>query len=270
MRRMSAAIMAVLLSFSAMGAFTDEQQQLADQLLSGDLGQLKSASQRIFKEGIKHPELSDIAAEILLVKYPDAYSSEVDSLAWLARAIGSTENGRYHGVLSEVVNSTKIDKLARHAEKALDNLPGAEGEQYIAGMYTLPKGVFEKETTSELVARLKKLMLRGDLASLKRAAKEIVSTKTVDQTLTDIVAEALLLNYPAATKAQIDTLAWLTNAIGSTGLARYKQVLQQVEDNSDFRKLRKYAEKNKAKLADEEVEQYQQGMLKLPLPAYTY
>ena len=270
MRRISAAFMAFTLSFSTMAELAGDQRDIANQLLSGDLGQLKAASQRIFKEEINNPELLDIAAEILLNKYPEAYSSEVDTLAWLARAIGSSENGRYYGVLSEVVSKTKINKLERHADKALDNLPGASGEQYVAGMYTLPEGAFEKEESSELVARLKELMLAGDLASLKQAAKEIVSTRTVDQELTDIAAEALLRNYPSATKAHIDTLAWLTNAIGSTGLARYKQVLQEVEDNSDFRKLRKYAEKNKDKLAENSVVQYQAGMFDQPMPDYTY
>jgi len=270
MRRISAAFMAFTLSFSAMAELTDGQQEIADQLLSGDIRQLKSASQRIFKDKISNPELLDIVAEILLTKYPEAYSSEVDSLAWLARALGASENGRYYDVLSEVVSKTKIDKLERHADKALDNLPSASSEQYVAGMYTLPEGAFEKEESSELVARLKKLMLAGDLASLKQAAKEIVSTRTADQELTDIAAEALLRNYSSATKAQIDTLAWLTNAIGSTGLARYKKVLQEVEDNSDFRKLSKYAEKNKAKLAEDNVVQYQQGMFDQPMPDYTY
>lgn len=270
MRVISTAILALFFSFGAMAELTSNQQALADQLLSGDLRQLKAASQRIFKEEISNPELLDIAAEVLLTKYPDAYTSDVDTLAWLARAIGASENGRYYGALSEVVNNTKIDKLERHAEKALKNLPGAEGEQYLAGMYKLPEGVFEKEESSELVARLKELMLAGDLASLKRAAKEIVGSRTVDQELTDIAAEALLLTYPSATKAQIDTLAWLTNAIGSTGLARYRQVLQEVEENSDFRKLRGYAEKNKEKLAEKDVEQYQQGMFDQPMPEYSY
>ncbi|NVK56200.1 MAG: hypothetical protein HWE26_11320 [Alteromonadaceae bacterium] len=270
MRRISAAIMALFLSFGAMAELSGEQRYLADQLLSGDLTQLKSASQRIFKQAIRNPELLDIAAEILLTKYPDAYTSEVDTLAWLARAIGASENGRYYGVLSEVISNTKFDKLERHADTALDNLPGAEGEQYVAGMYKLPEGVFEKEQPAERVARLKTLMLAGNLTSLKRAAKEIVSTRTIDQELTDIAAETLLLNYPSATKAQIDTLAWLTNAIGVTGFARYRQVLQEVEDNSDFRKLRRYAEKNKDKLTDEKAEQYQKGMFVQPIPAYTY
>lgn len=270
MRQISAAILACALSFSAVAELTGDQLEISEQLLSGDLRQLKTASQRIYKQELSSPELLDIAAEILLKKYPEAYVSEVDAIAWLARAIGASENGRYYGVLSEVASKTKFDKLERHADKALDNLPGATGEQYVLGMYKLPEGVFEKEESSELVARIKELMLAGDLSSLKQAAKEIVSTRTADEQLTDIAAEALLQNYPSATKSQIDTLAWLTNAIGSTGLARYRQVLQEVEDNSDFRKLRKYAAKNKDRLAEENVEQYQAGMFDLPMPDYSY
>ena len=84
-----------------------------------------------------------------------------------------------------------------------------------------------------------------------------------------VTAEALLRLYPTATKAHIDTLAWLTNAIGSTGMARYKYALREVDENSEFRKLRKYAAKNLSKLADEDVVQYQQGMFDQPMPDYT-
>ncbi|MBU3020490.1 hypothetical protein [Aestuariibacter sp. A3R04] len=270
MKHFLIAMAAIVLSFTTVAAVDSKYQPLADMILSGDIKQLKIASQRIYENRVSDPALLDIAAEVLLKKYPDVYASEVDTLAWLSRAIGASENGRYYSVLAEVVSKTQFDKLERHAEKALDMLPGKEGEQYVAGIYQLPEGIYEKEAVSTLVVRLKSLMLAGDLKSLKQGAREMVSTRSKDQVLSDIAAEILLTHYAKAEKHQIDTFAWLANAIGSTGSARYIETLREIEENSDFRKLRGYAEKNREKLAEETVEQYKRGMFDEPLPDYLY
>lgn len=270
MKHLLIAMTVFVLSFSTHADVDDQHQRLADMILSGDMKQLKVASKTIYESKISDPALLDIAAEVLLKKYPDVYASDVDTLAWLSRAIGASENGRYYSALSEVVNKTEFDKLERHADKALDMLPGEEGEQYVAGMYQLPEGIYEKEAASSLVVRLKSLMLAGDLKSLKQAAKEMVSTRTKDQMLADIAAEILLENYATAQKNQLDTFAWLSNAIGSTGSARYTEALREIEENSEFKKLRKYAEANREKLAEETAVQYQRGMFDEPLPDYAY
>ncbi|WP_414829107.1 hypothetical protein [Alteromonas sp. H39] len=270
MRYIFTAFVGLVLSCNALAELNPRHQKLADMMLSGDLRQLKVAAQSIYESEITDPELIDIAAEILLTKYPHTYPSEIDTIAWLARAIGASENGRYYEALSQVVNSTDNSKLERHADSALDDLPGKEGEQYQAGMYQLPKGLYAKETDSTRDERIKALMMAGDLRSLKEAAKTMVNTGAENQELTDIAAEILLTHYATAQKHQIDTLAWLTNAIGSSGSARYKEALREVEEKSDFRKLRGYAEKNREKLSDQQVDQYQSGMLGEELPRYDY
>ena len=275
MRYITTAVMAIglsvsALSFTAMAELGPEEQKLADMMLSGDMAQLKTASKRIFSTKMADPELLDIAAAILLKKYPHAVRSDVDSLAWLARAIGASENGRYYGVLSEVVENTQIDKLERHADTALDELPGAEGEQFVAGMYTLPEDLYSKEADADVVSRLKEMMLAGDLASLKRAAQEMSSKELRSEALCDLAAEILLRNYATAQKNQADTFAWLTNAIGRSGMARYRDALREVEEHSEIRKLRRYAESNRDELSEETTEQYRKGMIDIPLPDYAF
>ena len=270
MRYIASALLACFLSFNALAELGPKEQELADMLLSGDMRQLKTAAQSIYRDEISDPALLDIAAEILLKKHPNATRGDVDTLAWVARSIGASENGRYYSVLTEVVESTKIDKLERHADKALDNLPGAEGEQYVAGMYALPEALYSNEADADAVDRLKGKMLEGDLRSLKEAAQEMASKALSNAQLCDIAAEILLTNYKTAEKSQLDTFAWLTNAIGNSNMARYRDVLSEVEQNAEVRKLRRYAEKNLDKLPEEPVEQYRKGMFDEPLPEYLF
>ncbi len=270
MKRIFCTLITVLFSFTAVAELSDSEQKLADRLLTGELREVKVAAQRIYDQQISNPELIDIAAEILLKKYPHAYSTEVDTLAWVARAIGASENARYYGVLTEVISNTEHTKLQRHAEKARDDLPEPTGNQYKAGMYQLPATLFAKEDKSDQVTRIKELMLDGELSRLKQAAREIASMQVKDQTLLDIAAEILLTHCATVQKHQIDTFAWLTNALGSSGSARYAHALMTVEEQSNFKKLRRYAEKNREKLGAPSGEQYKAGMFDAPLPNYNY
>ena len=275
MRYLTTAMMALVLTLSVLSSkafaeLTPQEQLLADMMLSGDMTQLRAASKQIYSAKIANPELLDIAAAIMLKKYPQATRSEVDPLAWVARAIGASENGRYYSVLSEVVEKTTLDKLERHADKALDDLPGAEGEQFAYGMYMLPEKLYSKELDSSVISRLKSQMTAGDLSNLKQAAKEMTSRELKSQALCDIAAEILLRNYASAQKNQLDTFAWLMNAIGRSGMARYHDVLLEVEENSETRKLRRYAESNREALNEETAEQYKLGMFDEPLPDYAF
>ncbi|MCW8108921.1 hypothetical protein OPS25_10495 [Alteromonas ponticola] len=270
MKNVWLSLLTVLLSFSAVAKLTQSEQRLADRLLSGELRQVKVAAQRIYEQDISNPELIDIAAEVLLKKYPHAFANDVDTLAWVARAIGASENDRYYSVLTEVIDNTEHKKLRKHADKARDNLPQPVNEQYIAGTFPLPAKLYAKEDESEQILRIKELMLAGDLSGLKQAAREVVSKRVNNQHILDMAAEILLRHAATAQKHQVDTFAWLTNALGSSGNARYVHTLMSVEESSDFRKLRKYAEKNREKLGQAKGEQYKSGMVDEPLPDYDY
>jgi len=145
MRYLSTSAMAVVLAFNAVAKLEPQELKLADMLLSGDMAQTKAARKQIYSSEIAELELLDIGADILLNTYPDAVRSDIDSLAWLACEIGASVNGRYYNVLSEVVEHVHNDKLERHADTSQGDLPKTEGEQYLAGEYTLPEGLYKKD-----------------------------------------------------------------------------------------------------------------------------
>lgn len=270
MKKISAILTGLLITFGAHAELTPDEQKVADMLLSEDLNQLKVAAQTVSRQEMSNIELIDIMAEVLLRKYEGAYPNEIDTLAWMARAIGTTENGRYHAALSEVVNNSDNRKLRRHADSALDDLDDPEGVQYVSGMYQLPEGLYAKESDAERDARIKQLLLAGDLASLKEGVQAIVGANIQNTELTDIAAEILISNHSNANDNQIDTFAWTARALGQSTSGRYYHVLLEVEENGAHRKLRNYAEDALDDHGEAQGEQYKQGMLGMEVGTYSF
>ncbi|MBL4851590.1 MAG: hypothetical protein JKY90_04830 [Gammaproteobacteria bacterium] len=125
-----------LFSMSSQAELNPIEQTVVDMMLEGDLRQLKAAVRRVHDAEIFNTEVLDVAAEIMLVTYPDTYKAELDTLSWLAKALGESGNNRYYGVLSEVVDKTRFKKLRNHSKKSLKKLkPPADSDiQYKAGM----------------------------------------------------------------------------------------------------------------------------------------
>lgn len=270
MRNFYLLLLGLIWSFNALAALNSTEQTYADMLLSGDNRQLLNAAKGISQQGLSNTELIDIMAEILLNNYQDAYNSEIDMLAWLARAIGASENGRYHSVLSEVLTSSDHKKLRRHADTALDDLGKAEGEQYVAGMYKLPEGLYAKESEEDRDKRIMDLLLIGDLVSLKLVARTIIDTNSQNQQITDFLAEILITNHADAEDDQIETFSWVAKALGQSKTGRYAHILSEVEDKGAHRKLRKYA-KASLKIHGKAIgEQYKKGMLGEDIASYEH
>ncbi|GGW84951.1 hypothetical protein [Alteromonas halophila] len=270
MKALLSLTLGALLSFNVLAALSPQEQKMEGMLLSGDLAQAKRVAKAISSEELFNPELLDIVAEILLRSYPDARPSEVDAVAWLARSLGFSENGRYHAVLKEVVTSTGIDKLERHADSALDDLGDASGEQYQRGMYTMAPSLYAPVPKDARNAQVTELIMAGDLRSLKQAAITVYETNIQDQAILDMLAEILLREHADAPDRQIDTLSWVSKALGQSESGRYAAVLAEVEENGAHRKLRGYAEDSLENHGDAQGEQYQQGMVTTKLGTYDF
>lgn len=129
-----------LLCFAALGhaELNPAEERIIGMLKSGDLHQLKAAAKQIEGGRTRDKEVLDVAAEVLLQVYPEAWDGQIDTLSWLARAIGKSGNGRYYDALQEVKVGAPHKKLTKHTKKALKQLGPAQGEQYRRGMVTIP------------------------------------------------------------------------------------------------------------------------------------
>ena len=72
-------------------------------------------AESIYNTGNTNTEVLDVAAEVLLEKYPRAGEDggAVDAVAWLCRGLGSSGNSRYRPVLEKVENDKSVHRKAR-------------------------------------------------------------------------------------------------------------------------------------------------------------
>jgi hypothetical protein len=115
-----------------------ENQRYIEQLTQDSNHSIKPAAQSIYKTGEQDTEVLDVAAEVLLQRYPTASDSDIDTLSWVAKALGNTRNPRYYTTLNEVANSNAHAKLRKYANKARQQVGGhPSGEQYMKGTLNL-------------------------------------------------------------------------------------------------------------------------------------
>jgi len=110
-------------------------QRYIEQLTQGGMTSVKNAAQSMYHARETNTEVLDVAAEVLLQNYDRG--SDPDALAWVAKALGQSHNGRYHGVLQEVADSRASKKLLKHVKLALREIGSPSGEPYRKGMVNL-------------------------------------------------------------------------------------------------------------------------------------
>jgi hypothetical protein len=110
-------------------------QRYVEQLTQGGMGSVKSAAQSMYNTSETNTEVLDVAAEVLLRNY--ANGADADALAWVAKALGRSHNGRYYGVLKEVADSSPDKKVRKYAQAAQKELGSASGDQYVRGTANL-------------------------------------------------------------------------------------------------------------------------------------
>lgn len=184
-------------------------QRYINQLTRGGSVSIKQAAQSIYNTGERDTEVLDVAAEVLLQRYPMAGSSDIDSLAWVCRALGNSRNSRYYSTLKEVVESDAHRKLRKYAKKALKEVKRSDAEQYRKG--------------SVDYAKLRK---NGAKASAKKAAAKPKASGSGKNSI-DIVREGMsmqevydLIGQPTATTAHQTGKAWIPFNFAAKDIAR--------------------------------------------------
>jgi len=135
--RILVAIGLSMLAANSAWALDAAGQRYIEQMTQGSMHSVKSAAQSMYNTRESNTEVLDVAAEVLLKNY--ANSPDSDTMAWLAKALGRSHNGRYYNVLKEVADGGSDKRLRKHANSALKELGGPSGEQYTRGMANLDK-----------------------------------------------------------------------------------------------------------------------------------
>jgi hypothetical protein len=126
----------LLVSTTSIAALTDLEKGYVSRLNSGGYISIRSAAQDMVNNGTTNTEVLDVAAQVLLDRYPRAGEGHdaVDALAWVCRALGQSGNSRYRPVLEKVEkDETAHRKLRGHCEKGADSLPKQVTNAYVPG-----------------------------------------------------------------------------------------------------------------------------------------
>jgi hypothetical protein len=130
----------LLASAPSFAEMTEVDKQYVDQLIKGGPGTLRQAAENMVNTGYANTEVLDVVAEVILEKYPQAGNqfAYVDSVAWLCRALGSSNNSRYRPLLEHISDDKSAHrKLRGHCEKAMKQLPKQVQNAYVAGTVNL-------------------------------------------------------------------------------------------------------------------------------------
>jgi hypothetical protein len=97
----------------------------------------------------------------------------------------------------------------------------------------------------EAGTRYVKMLANGGPSSIRSAAESIYNTANTDQDVLDAAAETLAQNYRKnpSSETYADAMAWLCRALGNSGNARYKAVVEDVANNAESRKLKKHCDR---------------------------
>jgi hypothetical protein len=141
-KKLSLALGACLLFTGSLSlaALNEAEKVYVDRLIKGGWPSIRDVAESLYNTGNTNTEVLDVAAEVLLEKYPHAGEDRdaVDAVAWLCRGLGSSGNSRYKAVLEHVGNDKTVHHKARgHCEKAAKALPKEGSSPYVAGTVNL-------------------------------------------------------------------------------------------------------------------------------------
>jgi len=111
-------------------------------------------------------------------------------------------------------------------------------------------------------------MLKGSWISLRDVAQSLYNTGNTNTEVLDVQAETLLERYQRSGEDRdaVDAVAWMCRALGASGNARYRPVLERVEnDKSVHRKARGHCEKAAKGLPKDVSNPYTAGTVNLEL-----
>ncbi len=109
-----------------------------------------------------------------------------------------------------------------------------------------------------------KRMVSGGPASVRDVAKTLYRNGNREQDVLDVLAEIMLRDYPREDRTAADAVAWGAKALGASGNARYRPVLEEISDKAPGRSLRSHAKKALKSLPEQASGQpYKKGMVNL-------
>ncbi len=260
----------ILYGISAGNAFAEEDRseeinKYLTMLQSKSITQRVTAAKLITRSGLSDKTLFDFINKDLLNRYqpnvpdkPVSYDMEeddewmvsgqsdadklhIDEMAWLCKALASSGLPEYKETLEIIVYTTTNQKLKQYARQSIRLV-----DEYTERNAIMANGNNSIQGLSPAKTRLIN-MLKSDNYSLKRdAAKMLIRSGESDEVLYGVVNEELLKSHRLKTgdNLHIDAMAWMCKALGSSGMSKYRETLQEIIETTKNTKLKTYAKQN--------------------------
>jgi len=207
-----------------------------------DLGRLAGVKESmefsVYKEGkiIKHPKTGAII-DVQRIETGKIVVTNVREKISEGKILQEESPGSisYGQLVSSVVGNLQPVQKELPPDTALEKALSSPTK-------TSPKG----DNRSDVVGMLKSSRMTDKEAAAKIVAKLYAN----DQAILDIVNDELLKGYNSSSGDRdfIEAMAWLCNALGASGQARYLSTLEKVSHEAPNKKLQKYALKNLRRL----------------------
>ena len=205
MKRIIFLLVAIMFAVTAQAVDVVGQRYI-DQMVHGGNTSIKQAARSMYNGSEKDTDVLDVAAEVLLQKYPTATGNQdIDTLAWLAKALGKSQNNRYHNTLKEVADSNAHRKLRKYAQQALSQVEGSKVPQYTKGKVNL--AALRKNNKTK-TAKAKKSSSTG---------KASISVIRVGMSMSEVYD---LIGQPTGTTSHQTGKAWIPFNVTANDVAR--------------------------------------------------
>ncbi|MEZ9233958.1 hypothetical protein [Shewanella sp. 10N.286.52.A9] len=239
---------ALIASFSLLSpiaqadTYTKEEYQ---QIFAGDdTYKQEQAIESIFFVGLNDPSTYQSIKTKIDTLLPSAKDKHViDNIAWLIKGLSYSGDPQFREYLNQLAQGDAHKKIRKYAKRALADL--SKFEQW--NPILQDKSQYNPEQSHR--ANVYAAALRSDNLELMRTtAKRIANERLFDNyMLQQLAAQLSPMRLIDDNKLAIDTYAWITRALATSGNEDFKADVEAVAQNAKQKKLRKYATKYLAK-----------------------
>ena len=181
-----------------------------------------------------------IATKLESVKNADDKESKRQA-SWYAKTLSMSGNEKYRAVLQDVATNSDNKKVRERAAAALDRLALYKVWNPIisAGLEQAPAGLLEE-------TRVKNMLTTNEHELLRIGVKRLYYAHLENTELVNLAKQRLASEWRLVDESndfQLDSVAWLIKTIGAAGDASVIPLLEEIQNGSDIKKVKKYAKK---------------------------
>jgi hypothetical protein len=228
-------LLSLLLPLLAAGATIEEDVERYIAIFRGDKAFHPAAAESLGWMGLSEQRLFDVIEQRLIADYPAPSDVKIERqrLAWYIRALGFSGQEKYVLTISRFQQDRDYAVYARHA---LKDLPDYKKWNPLISN----RASFDPKVSDD-ANRALNMVRSGDFRLKEIGAKRVYYGRVREEPIFEALANEVRATYAGASAANNDEIAWMVKALGTSGIEKYRPVIQEVADKSSDSKLARHA-----------------------------